>query len=74
MCEFLFSAWCSNNSEHEAIRKEAVEATLERNPHAFRPKIASSPSLSSQRARAHQRVRKCRPFCLVFWTLLYVYA
>eukprot|EP00249_Psilotum_nudum_P032640 c48442_g1_i1 orf=200-922(+) len=35
---------CCNNVESEAIRQEAVEATLERNPNAFRPKIASSPS------------------------------
>jgi hypothetical protein len=35
---------CSNNSEHEATRNEAIEATLERNPFAFRPKIAASPA------------------------------
>ncbi|KAL0333893.1 UNVERIFIED_CONTAM: protein tesmin/TSO1-like CXC 5 [Sesamum angustifolium] len=34
---------CHNNVENEAARREAVEATLERNPNAFRPKIASSP-------------------------------
>ncbi|KAH1241119.1 Protein tesmin/TSO1-like CXC 5 [Glycine max] len=34
---------CFNNVENEAARREAVEATLERNPNAFRPKIASSP-------------------------------
>ncbi|XP_049397488.1 protein tesmin/TSO1-like CXC 5 [Solanum stenotomum] len=34
---------CHNNVENEPARREAVEATLERNPHAFRPKIASSP-------------------------------
>ncbi|XP_077209823.1 tesmin/TSO1-like CXC domain-containing protein [Tasmannia lanceolata] len=34
---------CYNNAENEAARHEAVEATLERNPNAFRPKIASSP-------------------------------
>ncbi|GLU09888.1 hypothetical protein SLE2022_267230 [Rubroshorea leprosula] len=34
---------CNNNVEHENARREAVEATLERNPNAFRPKIASSP-------------------------------
>lgn len=34
---------CHNNVEHEAARREAVEVTLERNPNAFRPKIASSP-------------------------------
>lgn len=34
---------CYNNAENEAARRDAVEATLERNPNAFRPKIASSP-------------------------------
>lgn len=34
---------CRNNVENEKERKEAVEATLQRNPNAFRPKIASSP-------------------------------
>ncbi|KAL3535736.1 hypothetical protein ACH5RR_004197 [Cinchona calisaya] len=34
---------CFNNIENEAARREAVENTLERNPNAFRPKIASSP-------------------------------
>ncbi|CAH9131313.1 unnamed protein product [Cuscuta epithymum] len=34
---------CFNNVENEAARREAVEATLDRNPNAFRPKIASSP-------------------------------
>ncbi|KAG0553744.1 hypothetical protein M758_12G036500 [Ceratodon purpureus] len=37
---------CCNNSEHEVVRQEAVEATLERNPNAFRPKIANSPGIS----------------------------
>ncbi|KAI3910944.1 hypothetical protein MKW92_038001 [Papaver armeniacum] len=34
---------CFNNVENETSRKEAVEATLERNPNAFRAMIASSP-------------------------------
>ncbi|XP_022946846.1 protein tesmin/TSO1-like CXC 5 isoform X1 [Cucurbita moschata] len=34
---------CYNNVENDTARREAVEATLERNPNAFRPKIASSP-------------------------------
>jgi hypothetical protein len=38
---------CSNNSEHESTRTEAIEATLERNPYAFRPKIAVSPGGSA---------------------------
>ncbi|CAA7046759.1 unnamed protein product [Microthlaspi erraticum] len=34
---------CFNNVENEPARRDAVEATLERNPNAFRPKIAASP-------------------------------
>ncbi|XP_024960337.1 protein tesmin/TSO1-like CXC 6 [Cynara cardunculus var. scolymus] len=34
---------CHNNIENEPARRDAVESTLERNPNAFRPKIASSP-------------------------------
>ncbi|XP_077228856.1 protein tesmin/TSO1-like CXC 5 [Tasmannia lanceolata] len=34
---------CYNNVDNEAARHRAVEATLERNPNAFRPKIAGSP-------------------------------
>ncbi|XP_076940456.1 protein tesmin/TSO1-like CXC 5 [Bidens hawaiensis] len=34
---------CHNNVNYEPARREAVENTLERNPNAFRPKIAGSP-------------------------------
>ncbi|XP_065848636.1 protein tesmin/TSO1-like CXC 6 [Euphorbia lathyris] len=34
---------CFNNVENEVARQEAVGVTLERNPNAFRPKIATSP-------------------------------
>ncbi|XP_030543129.1 protein tesmin/TSO1-like CXC 6 isoform X3 [Rhodamnia argentea] len=34
---------CQNNKENESTRKFAVRAILERNPEAFRPKIATSP-------------------------------
>ncbi|XP_010249672.1 PREDICTED: protein tesmin/TSO1-like CXC 5 [Nelumbo nucifera] len=42
-CDGCNCANCYNNVENEAARQEAVEVTLERNPNAFRPKIASSP-------------------------------
>ncbi|KAK4370244.1 hypothetical protein RND71_009719 [Anisodus tanguticus] len=42
-CDGCNCANCLNNAENEGARREAVEATLERNPNAFRPKIASSP-------------------------------
>ena len=35
---------CCNNLENESARQEAVEATLDRNPNAFRPKIDASPA------------------------------
>ncbi|PSR91255.1 Protein tesmin/TSO1-like [Actinidia chinensis var. chinensis] len=34
---------CHNNVEHDATRQEAVGATLERNPNAFKLKILNSP-------------------------------
>ncbi|XP_045799475.1 protein tesmin/TSO1-like CXC 5 [Trifolium pratense] len=34
---------CHNNVDNETARQEAVGITLERNPDAFKPKIASSP-------------------------------
>ncbi|KAK1268900.1 Protein tesmin/TSO1-like CXC 5 [Acorus gramineus] len=42
-CEGCNCVNCQNNVDNETVRREAVEATLERNPNAFRPKIASSP-------------------------------
>ncbi|KAG2243568.1 hypothetical protein Bca4012_014835 [Brassica carinata] len=34
---------CHNNLENESARQEAITGTLERNPDAFKPKIAGSP-------------------------------
>jgi hypothetical protein len=34
---------CNNNIENESARKETIAAILERNPNAFRPKIANLP-------------------------------
>ncbi|KAJ4951400.1 hypothetical protein NE237_028232 [Protea cynaroides] len=42
-CDGCNCANCCNNVENEVARQEAVEVTLDRNPNAFRPKIASSP-------------------------------
>eukprot|EP00347_Sterkiella_histriomuscorum_P019716 403340562 len=39
---------CCNNIENESIRKETIAIILERNPNAFRPKIASLPPQSPQ--------------------------
>ncbi|KAL6006200.1 hypothetical protein ACLOJK_040246 [Asimina triloba] len=42
-CDGCNCANCYNNPDNDAARQEAIELTLERNPNAFRPKIASSP-------------------------------
>jgi len=57
---------CYNNKDHEQVRQEAVEATLERNPDAFRPKIQSmSPGMSIQDSLKHNKGCNCkRSFCL----------
>ena len=38
-CEACNCVNCFNNRENEGTRQSAVEAILERNPNAFRPKI-----------------------------------
>lgn len=35
---------CHNNLENDGSRQEAITVTLERNPDAFKPKIAASPN------------------------------
>ncbi|KAJ4880492.1 Protein tesmin/TSO1-like CXC 5 [Raphanus sativus] len=42
-CDGCNCANCFNNVDNEPARRVAVEATLDRNPNAFRPKIATSP-------------------------------
>ncbi|OWM86615.1 hypothetical protein CDL15_Pgr015650 [Punica granatum] len=42
-CDGCNCTSCQNNVENEAVRQEAVELTLGKNPNAFKPKIDSSP-------------------------------
>ncbi|XP_015689950.2 protein tesmin/TSO1-like CXC 5 [Oryza brachyantha] len=42
-CDGCNCSNCFNNVKNEIARREAIDATLERNPDAFRPKIGSSP-------------------------------
>ena len=46
-CSGCNCANCMNNTMHEAARSRAIEAILERNPNAFRPKIQFQPVRSS---------------------------
>ena len=45
-CDECNCKHCHNNVAHEAERKQAIEVTLERNPRAFRPKIAVTATAS----------------------------
>ena len=47
---------CFNNRENEATRQSSVEAILERNPNAFRPKI--------QVGGWEYVVRRCHSACM----------
>jgi hypothetical protein len=51
---------CHNNKDHERARQKAVEATLERNPNAFRPKISSPAGASLGREAKHNKGCNCR--------------
>jgi len=44
-CDGCNCSNCCNNVDNAAVRQEAVETTLERNPNAFRPKIAQCPGV-----------------------------
>ena len=49
-CDECNCKHCHNNIQHEAERKQAIEVTLERNPRAFRPKIAVTATASPKHA------------------------
>ncbi|XP_001631267.2 protein lin-54 homolog isoform X2 [Nematostella vectensis] len=49
---------CSNNIEHERERSKAIKACLERNPHAFHPKIGKGKVGESE--RRHNKGCHCK--------------
>ncbi|KAK6161843.1 hypothetical protein DH2020_001684 [Rehmannia glutinosa] len=51
---------CLNKMEHEADRKGSIDAILERNPNAFRPKIASSPRGATDGGVEHNKGCHCK--------------
>ncbi|XP_028408449.1 protein lin-54 homolog [Dendronephthya gigantea] len=48
---------CSNNIEHEQERSKAIKACLERNPHAFHPKIGKG---KGETERRHNKGCHCK--------------
>lgn len=52
---------CFNNLENEEHRNRAIRACLERNPHAFRPKIGKAKDVSGDVAvRKHTKGCNCK--------------
>ncbi|KAL4855363.1 Protein tesmin/TSO1-like CXC 6 [Chlorella vulgaris] len=51
---------CHNNREHETTRQAAVEAILERNPNAFRPKIAGGSDSRRSGSARHNKGCNCK--------------
>ena len=54
---------CFNDYEHESYRGPAIQGILDRNPNAFRPKIASihpSPSFANSKPSTHKMHSKVR--------------
>ncbi|KAI3468227.1 hypothetical protein Pfo_024890 [Paulownia fortunei] len=51
---------CHNKMEYEAERKGSIHAILERNPDAFRPKIASSPHGAADGGVEHNKGCHCK--------------
>lgn len=51
---------CFNNLENEEHRNRAIKNCLERNPHAFRPKIGKSKDTGDAAVRKHTKGCNCR--------------
>ena len=51
---------CSNNRDHEEERQKAVKQCLERNPHAFQPKIGKGRITGDVPERRHTKGCNCR--------------
>ncbi|KAG2433637.1 hypothetical protein HYH02_012565 [Chlamydomonas schloesseri] len=70
-CEACNCLQCYNNRENEAVRQSAVEAILERNPNAFKPKItgqeAHAPVVVAAAGPSGRHLKGCnckKSFCL----------
>jgi len=59
-CERCNCSKCCNNSENSAARQEAIDATLDRNSNAFRPKILPTPSGDEEAEGRHNKGCHCK--------------
>ena len=66
-CERCNCSKCCNNSENSAARQEAIDATLDRNSNAFRPKVLPTPSGDEEAEGRHnkERPRAVRVECML---------
>lgn len=55
---------CCNNEINDDVRKEAIESILERNPDAFRPKIAGGDGRGDEGGKHNKGCACKRSFCL----------
>ena len=58
-CEGCKCINCFNNKENESVRQQAIEAILERNPNAFRPKVTTDDE-GAELPSKHNKGCKCR--------------
>ncbi|KAG2427089.1 hypothetical protein HXX76_012600 [Chlamydomonas incerta] len=70
-CEACNCLQCYNNRENDAVRQSAVEAILERNPNAFKPKITGhethAPVVVAAAGASGRHLKGCnckKSFCL----------
>jgi len=59
-CERCNCSKCCNNSENSAARQEAIDATLDRNSNAFRPKVLPTPSGDEEAEGRHNKGCHCK--------------
>lgn len=66
-CDGCHCRDCHNNKDHEEVRQEAVVGVLERNPNAFRPKVAIDDDINDASTLGIKHHKGCN--CKKSWCL-----